>query len=78
MEEVAHVSSYPLLESMGFDTGISDGFVKKRAATLLVEIVRLHQCTKNPLKFFHTNSKYGNLVEITDYDTREYFSRATR
>ena len=35
-----------------------------RAATLLVEIFRLHQRTKNPLKYARTNSNYGNLVAI--------------
>ena len=35
VEEVAHVSSYPLLEYMGFDTDISDGVAKMRSATLL-------------------------------------------
>ena len=55
VEEVLHVSSYPLIESMGFDTDISDGVTKMRAEDLLGEIVRLHQHTKNPLKYVHTN-----------------------
>ena len=42
VEKVFRVSSYPLLESMGFDTYISDGVAKTRAATLLGETVRLH------------------------------------
>ena len=52
--EVLHMSSYPLLESMGFDTDISDGVAKRRAAALLGYIVCLHQRTKNPLKYVHT------------------------
>ena len=44
-EEVFHVSSYPLLESMDFDTDISDGVAKMSSSTLLGEIVRLHQRT---------------------------------
>ena len=69
MKEVFHVSSYTILESMGFDTDISDGVVKMTAATLLGEIVCLHQCTNNTLKYVHTNSKYGNLVAIPASDT---------
>ena len=49
-----------------------------RAATLLGEIVRLHQRTKNPLKYVHKNSKCGHLVEIPSSDTQESFSIATR
>ena len=44
-EEVLHVFIYPLLESMGFDTDISNGVSQMRAATLLGEIVRLHKIT---------------------------------
>ena len=33
-----HVSSYPFLGSIGFDTTISDGVAKKRADALLVVI----------------------------------------
>ena len=62
MEEVSHFSGYPLLESMGFDTDISDGVAKIRAATILGETVRLHQHTKNPLNYVHTKSKYERLV----------------
>ena len=69
VKEVFHVSSYTILESMGFDTDISDGVVKMTAATLLGEIVCLHQCTNNTLKYVHTNSKYGNLVAIPASDT---------
>ena len=61
VDEVMNVSSYPLLESMGFDTDISDGISKIRAATLLEEIVRLHQCSKNSLKYVHIKSKYGHI-----------------
>ena len=35
VEEVLHVYSYPLLEYMGFNTDISDGVKKMRAATVL-------------------------------------------
>ena len=42
LEEVFHVSSYPLIESMGFDTDISYGVAKMRAATILGDIARLH------------------------------------
>ena len=63
---------------MGFDTDISDGVSKMRAATLLGGIFCLHQCTKNPMKYVHTNSKYGHIVSIPDSDTQELFSRATR
>ena len=45
VEEVLRVSRYPLPESMDFDTAISDGVTKMRAATFLGEIVRLHQRT---------------------------------
>ena len=78
MEEVLHVYRYPLIESMGFDTDIYDGFEKMRAATILGEIVRLHQCTKNTLKYVHNNSKYGHLVSITASNNQESFSRAVR
>ena len=39
VEEVLHMSIYPLLES----TGISDGVAKMRASTILGKIVRLHK-----------------------------------
>ena len=71
MEEVLYVSSYPVLEYMGFDADISDGVAKMRAAALLGDIVLLHQYTKNPLKYVHTNSNYGHIVAITDSDTQE-------
>ena len=63
---------------MGFDNDISDRVAKIRAATLLGEVVRLHQRTKNLLKHVHTNSKYGHLVAIPDSDTQELFSRSVR
>ena len=63
---------------MGFDTGISSGVAKMWAATVLKEIVCLHQRTKNMLKYVHTNSNYGHLVAIPASDTQEYFSRAVR
>ena len=34
-KEFSHVSSYPLIESMGFDTDIYDGVAKMRAAIIL-------------------------------------------
>ena len=43
---VLHVSIYSLIESIVFNTDISDGVAKKSLATLLGEIVRLHQRTK--------------------------------
>ena len=45
VEDVSHVSRYPMLDSMGFDTDISDGVAKIRSATLLEEFVLLHQRT---------------------------------
>ena len=71
VEEVVRVSSYLLLDSMGFDTDIYDEVAKMMAATLLGDIFRHYQCTKNPLKYVHTNSKYGHLVEIPDSETQE-------
>ena len=70
LEKVPHVSSYPMLESMGFDTDISDGVEKMRAATILGEIICLHQRTKNPLKYVHKNSMYGHVVTIPYSDTQ--------
>ena len=78
VEEVSHVSIYHMPESMGFDTYISVGVSKMRAATLLGEVDRLNQCTKNPLKYVHKNSKYGHLVAIPYSGTQESFSRSTR
>ena len=49
-----------------------------RAATILGEIVRLQQCNKNPLKYVHAISKYGNIVAITDSSTQESFSISAR
>ena len=63
---------------MGFDTDISDGVAKMRSATILGGIFRPHQRTKNPLNYFHTNSKYGNSVAIRDSDTQETFQRDAR
>ena len=71
VEEVLNVSSYPIIEYMGFGTDISDGVAKMMTATLLGEIFRLHQHTKNPLKYAHKNSKYGHLVAIPASDTQE-------
>ena len=76
VEEVLNVSSYHFLESMGFDTDISNGVAKMRAATLLREIIRLHQRNKNLLKYVHTNSKHGYLVSIKASYTEELFSRS--
>ena len=69
VEEILNVSSYPILESMGFGTDISDGVAKMRSATLLGEIVLPHQRTKIPLKYVHTNSKYRHIVVIPDSNT---------
>ena len=63
---------------MGFDTDISDGVTKMSADTILGEIVCLHQRTKNPLRYVHTNSKYDHLISISDSDTQESFSRSAR
>ena len=71
VEEILCVSSYLLLYSMVFDTEISDEVAKMRAVTLLGEIIRLHQCTKNPLKYLHAYSKYGHIVAIPASDTQE-------
>ena len=76
VEEFVCVSIYPLLEYIVFDTYISDGDVKKRAATILGDIFHLHQCTKNTLKYVHTNSKYGHIVLIPDSHAQESFSRS--
>ena len=78
VEEVEHVSSYPLLEYMGFDADISGGEKKTRAATLLGYNVHFHKCTKNPLKYVHTDSKYGNLFKIPVSSTQESFSISER
>ena len=69
VEEVSHVSRYPLLESMVFDTDIFDRVAKMSAATILGDIFHIHQCNKNPLKYVHTNSKYGHLFAIPASDT---------
>ena len=63
---------------MGFDTDISDGVAKMSAATLLGKIVRLHQHTKNPLKYVHTNSNYGHIFVIKTSERWEFFSRSAR
>ena len=44
-----------------------------RAATILGEIVRLQQCNKNPLKYVHAISKYGNIFAMPDSSTQETF-----
>ena len=76
VEEVVHVSSYPMMESMGFDTGIYDGFETMSTVTLLGEIVRLHKCTKHLLKYVHKNSKYGHIVAIPASANQEWSSRS--
>ena len=63
---------------MGFDTRISDVFVKMRVSTILQDVVRLHQCTKTPLKYVYTSSKYGNSFAIPDSSTQESFSISAR
>ena len=49
-----------------------------RSATILEGIVWLHQLTKNPLKYVHTNSNYGYIVVIIDSDNWGFFSRYAR
>ena len=49
-----------------------------RAATILVYIVCLHQCTKNTLKYVHTKSKCGHIFVMPYYFTQESFSRSAR
>ena len=56
---------------MGLDTAIFYGVAKMVSATLLGDIFRLRQCTKNMLKYIHKNSRYGYLVTIPASDTRE-------
>ena len=73
LELVYHVSSYALLVYVGFDTDKYDGVAKTRSAILLRYIVHLHQRTKNPLNYVHSNSKYGHIVAIPDSDTQELF-----
>ena len=63
---------------MGFDTDISDGVTKMRAATILGDIVRLRQRTKNLMKYVHTNSNYGHIVAIPASGTQEFFSITER
>ena len=63
---------------MGFDHNNYDGFAKRKAATPLVDIVCLYQCTKHPMRYVDTTSKYGHLVGIPDYDNQKSFSRAAR
>ena len=75
---VVYVSSYPLLESMHFYAGISGGFSKMRASTILGDILRPHQCTKNPLNYVNTKSKYGHFVTMPVSTSHEPFSRAAR
>ena len=74
--EVVYMSIYHLLEPMDFDAGISSGVKKMRAATILGDILRPQQCTKNLLKYFHKKSKYGHFVAIPDSVAQEQFSRA--
>ena len=69
VEEVSRVSSCPMLESMVFDTDIYDGVAKMSAATILGEIVRLNQHTKNTLNYVYTNLKYGHLVAVPASET---------
>ena len=78
VEEVVNVSSYLLLESVGFDTDISYGVAKMRASTLFGDIIHQHQCTKNTLNYVHKTSKYGHLVSIPAAVTQELFSRSAR
>ena len=63
---------------MGLYTGVSDVVAKICADTILEDIVRLNQRTKNPLKYVHTNSKYGHIFSIPASDTQESFSISAR
>ena len=63
VEDLVHVSSYPILEYMGFDTGIYDGFAKMRAATILGDILRLHKFTENILKYVQKPQSMGILLQ---------------
>ena len=65
------MSSYSLIEYMGFDTDISDGVAKMSAAALLGDIFHLHKRIKFLLKYVHTNSKCVNLVVIPYSDSQE-------
>ena len=61
---------------MDLDTDISDGVAKMRAATLLGEIVRLHQCTKNLLKYVQKNQSMGILLQYQLLTHRNFSSSA--
>ena len=63
---------------MGFNSSLYYGLKKMRAATLLGDILHLRRCTKNPLKCVHINSKYGNIVVISDSATQESVSISAR
>ena len=47
-------------------------------AAILGEIFHLRQGTKIPLKYFNTNSNYGDLFAVPASDTQNSFSRAAR
>ena len=70
--EVTNVYRYHLLEYIGFGTGIYDRDKKMRVATLLGDILRLHQCTKNSLKYVYKISHCGHVVAIPSF-TQESF-----
>ena len=63
VEDLVHVSSYPILEYMGFDTGIYDGSAKMRVATILGDILRLHKSTKNIMKYVQKHQSMGILLQ---------------
>ena len=63
-----------LCQNIWFYTHIYDEVAKMMSATLLEDILRIHQLTKNPLNYVHTNSKYGCIVVILDSDSWSLFS----
>ena len=77
-ERVLHVSSYPMIASMGLDSDMSDEVANMRSATLLGDIACFHQHTKNSLNYVHTNSKYEYIVAIPAADALESFSVSAR
>ena len=61
------------LDTLFYKLWVSEKVSKMRAATILGEIVRLQQCNKNPLKYVHAISKYGNIFAMPDSSTQETF-----
>ena len=75
VEEAFHVSSYTILVSMGFDTGISYGFAKIRSATLMGDIVNLYQCNNNMMKYFHQNKSMDLILKCQIMPPRDHFKK---